>query len=75
MHLEEEIVDLEGKPALTDDNRILLDHIADKLQMYDSEFYKHHYRLVDNSYDEVELEEHQRIFHDHGHHMMNSLSE
>ena len=56
MHLDEEIADLEGKPALTDDNRILLDHIAGKLQMYDSEFHKYHYRLVDCSNDEVELQ-------------------
>ena len=39
--------------------------------MYDSEFHKNHYRLVDNSDDEVGLEVHQRIFNDHGHKIMN----
>ena len=67
---KEEIADLEAKPALTDDDRTLLDHIAGKLQMYDGEFHKHHYRLIDNSDGEVELEEHQTIFHDHGRKMM-----
>ena len=39
--------------------------------MYDSEFQKYHQRLVDYSDDEVELQVHQRIFHDHGCKMMN----
>ena len=40
IHLEEEIADLEGKPAMTDDERIIFDHIAVKLEMYNSEFHK-----------------------------------
>ena len=72
MHLKEEIADLKCKPALTDDDRILLDDKASKLQMYDSEFHKlYHYKLVDCSDNEVELQVHQRIFHDHGCKMMN----
>ena len=71
MYLEEEIADFEGKPALTDDDRIKLDHIAGKLQMYDSEFCKYHYRSVDYIEDEVELQLHQKIFHDYGRRMMN----
>ena len=31
IHLEEEIADLEAKPALTDDDCTLLDHTAGKL--------------------------------------------
>ena len=42
IHLEEEIADLEGKLGLTDGECIILDHIASKLQMYDSEFHKLH---------------------------------
>ena len=55
MHLEEVIADLEAKPALTDDDCILLNHIAGKLhvQMYNGEFHKHHYWLIDNSDGEV----------------------
>ena len=56
---------------MTDDERIILDHRAGKLQMYDSKFHKYHYRLVDYMDDEVELQVQQRIFHDHGRRMMN----
>ena len=69
MQFKEEIADLEGRPALTDDEHIL-DHIAGKLQMYDSEFHKYHYRLVDYMDDEVELQVQRSIFHDNGRRMM-----
>ena len=71
IYLEEEIADLDGKPALSDDERIILDRIAGKLQMYDSEFQKCHYRLVHYIDDEVELQVQQGIFHDHGCKIMN----
>ena len=44
LHLEEETADLEGKLGLTDGERVILDHIASKLQMYDSKFRKYQYR-------------------------------
>ena len=71
IHLEEEIADLEGKPAFRDDKRIILDQIAGKLQTCDSEFHKYHYRLADYTDDGVELQVHQSIFHNHGRKMMN----
>ena len=37
IHLKEEIADLEGMSALTDNEGIILDHIAGKLQVYNSE--------------------------------------
>ena len=71
MQFEEEIADLEGKPALTDDECIILNHIAGKLQPYNSEFHKYHCRLVDYIDVEVELQVQQRIFHNQGRRMMN----
>ena len=41
---------------MTDDEHIILNHIASKLQMYDSEFHKHHCRLMDRIDNAVELE-------------------
>ena len=63
MQFEEEIADLEGKPALTDDERtcIILDHITGKLQMYNSEFHEYHYRLVDYSTDQMQGITHARF--------------
>ena len=50
---------------MTDGERVTLDYVANKLQMYDAEFRQHHYKLVDLVDDSVELEEHQRILNDH----------
>ena len=44
--LEENIADLEGKLVLTDGERVTLDYVANKLQMFDAEFHEHHYKLV-----------------------------
>ena len=47
IHLEENIADLERKFVLTDGERVTHDYIANKLLMFDAEFHKHHYKLVD----------------------------
>ena len=70
MCFEEEIADFEEKLSLTDGERVILDHIASKLQMYDSEFHQHHYRLVDCIDNVVKLELQQIIFLDHDRRMM-----
>ena len=46
MRFEEDIADFEGKLGLTNGERVILDHIASKLHMYNSEFHKQHYSLV-----------------------------
>ena len=56
--------------TLTDGERVIINHIGSKLQMYDSEFHKYHYRLVDFIDDAVELEVQQRIHYDHCRRMM-----
>ena len=56
IRLEENIADLEWKLVLTDGERVTLDYVANKLQMFDAEFHKHHYKLVDLIDDLVELE-------------------
>ena len=45
--LEENIADPERKLVLTDGERVTLDYVANKLQMFDAKFHEHHYKLVD----------------------------
>ena len=71
--MEEDIADFEVKLGLTDGKCVILDHIASKLQMYDAEFHKHHYRLVDCIDNVVELKVQQRIFEDHDCRIMDFL--
>ena len=68
--LKEGIADIEGKLGLTDGKRVILYHIASKLQMYDTEFHKHRYRLVDRIDNVVEVEVQQKVFDDHDHRMI-----
>ena len=68
--MEESIADFEGKLGLKDDKHVILDHIANKLQVYDAEFCKHHYGLVNCINDAVEFEAQGRIFDDHDRWMM-----
>ena len=49
IRLEENIADLEEKLVLTDGDRVTLEYVANKLQMYDAQFHEHHYKLVDPS--------------------------
>ena len=65
IHLEKNIGDFEGKLDLTDGECVTLEHVANKLQMYDAEFHEHHYKLVDCIDDSGKLEAQQRIFNDH----------
>ena len=65
VRLEENIADLEGKLVLTDGKRVTLNYVANKLHMFDAEFHKHHYKLVDCIEGSVELEAQQRILNDH----------
>ena len=68
-------MDFEEKLDLTDGECVILDHIhvASKLQMYDAEFHKHHYRFVDCIDDAVELEAQVRISGECDHRMMGFL--
>ena len=50
---------------MADGERVILDLIAIKLQIYDGQFHEHHYKLVDCIDDSVELEAQQRRFEDH----------
>ena len=45
--LEENITNFEGKLDLINGELVILDHIANKLQLYNAEFLEHHYKLVD----------------------------
>ena len=72
IRLEENIADLERKLVLTDGERVTLDYVANKLQMFDAEFHEHHYKLGDLIDGLVELEAQQRIFDDHECQMINS---
>ena len=67
IRLEENVVDFEKKLTLTDGERVTLDHIVNKLQMYDAEFHEHDYKLVDclDVVDLKELEVQQKIYDDH----------
>ena len=47
---------------MTNDKCIILDHTAGKLLMYDSEFHKYHYRLIDFMDEEVELQVNRESF-------------
>ena len=47
IHLEENIADLEGKLVSTDGECVTFDYVAHKLQMFDTKFSEHHYKLVD----------------------------
>ena len=70
IRLEGDVADFEGKLDLRDGERVTLNYIANKLQMYDAEFHKHHYKLVDCINDSGQLEAQQRIFDDHDHRML-----
>ena len=65
IRLEENIADLEQKLVLTDGKRVTLDYVANKLQMFDAKFHKHHYKLIDLIDDLVEFEALQKILDDH----------
>ena len=65
IRLEENIGDFEGKFDLTDGEHVILDHIANKLKMYNAQLHEHHYKLVDCIDDSEELEAQKRIFDDH----------
>ena len=62
--------DFEGKLDVIDGKRVLLDHIANKLWIYDAEFHEYHYNLVDCIDDSEELEAQQKIFDEHDHRMV-----
>ena len=47
IRLEENIVDFEKQLDLTDGECVILNQKANKPQMYDAKFHKHHYKLVD----------------------------
>ena len=53
--LEDNIANLEEKLVLTDGEGVILDHVANKLQLFDAEFHEHHYKLMDFIEDSVEL--------------------
>ena len=42
VHLEKNIAELQEELPLTDVERVTLEYVANKLQMFDAEFYKHH---------------------------------
>ena len=58
-------MDFEGKLDLTRGECVTLNYIGNKVRMYNTEFYKHHYKLADCIDDLGELELQQKIFHDH----------
>ena len=64
IRLEENIAELEEKLPLTDGERVTLDYVAHKLQMF-VEFHKHHYKLIDLIDDSVELKALQNILDDY----------
>ena len=65
IRLEDNIAELEDKLPLSDGERVTLDYLANKLQMYDAEFHDHHYKLLDLIDDSVELVELQNILDGH----------
>ena len=65
----------EGKLDLKDGECVILDHIANKLQMYNAEFHEHHYKLVDCINDSGEVKAQRRIFDDHDLWMMDIFTQ
>ena len=70
IRLGEKIADIKGKLVLTDGERVTLNYVANKLQMFDAEFPEHHYKLVDCIDDSGELEPHQKILDGHERRML-----
>ena len=63
------IAELEDNLPLSDGERVTLEYVANKLQMYDAEFHDHHYKLLDLIDDSLELVELQNILD--GHELLN----
>ena len=70
IHLEENIADFEGKLDLTEGKRVILNLIANKLQMYDAKFHKYHYKLVGCINDSGRFKVQQKILDDYDRRMM-----